>query len=60
MTEDGFPANRTYSDQMFQWIEKTLSESDDFDFLFVAGHYQVIDPSQGSPNCKTNQIGNVL
>ena len=45
MTEDGFPANRTYSDQMFQWIEKTLAESDDFDFLFVAGHYQVIDPS---------------
>jgi len=44
MTEDGFPANRTYSDQMFKWIEKTLSESDDFDFLFVAGHYQVIDP----------------
>ena len=45
MTEDGFPANRRYSDQMFQWIEKTLSESVDFDFLFVAGHYQVIDPS---------------
>ena len=60
MTEDGFPANRTYSDQMFQWIEKTLSESDDFDFLFVAGHYQVIDPSQGLHHLKNQVVMNVL
>jgi tartrate-resistant acid phosphatase type 5 len=28
---------------MWDWIEKTLSESDDFDYLFVTGHYQVLD-----------------
>ena len=28
---------------MWQWVEKTLKSSTDFDFLFVAGHYMLLD-----------------
>ena len=28
---------------MWAWIDRTLSESKSFDYLFVAGHYQVLD-----------------
>ena len=35
--EEGTPDDREYSDKMFQWIEDRIIESDDFDFLFIAG-----------------------
>ena len=28
---------------MWKWIEHTLEDSEDFNFLFVAGHYMTID-----------------
>ena len=28
---------------MWQWIDDILAESQDFNYLFVAGHYQVKD-----------------
>ena len=28
---------------MWNWIEHTLKDSEDFNFLFVAGHYMTID-----------------
>ena len=28
---------------MWQWIETQLKQSDDFDYLLVAGHYQIVD-----------------
>ena len=34
---------REYSEAMWKWIEKTLKSSTDFDFLFVAGHYMLLD-----------------
>ena len=34
---------REYSEVMWKWIEKTLKSSTDFDFLFVAGHYMLLD-----------------
>ena len=39
----GNPPDREYANKMWDWIDKTLSESESFDFLFVAGHYQVLD-----------------
>ena len=35
--EEGTPDDREYSDKMFEWIEDRITESDDFDFLFIAG-----------------------
>ena len=29
--------------RMWNWIEHTLEDSEDFNFLFVAGHYMTID-----------------
>ena len=40
---EGDPPNREYADRMWAWIDRILSESASFDFLFVAGHYQVFD-----------------
>ena len=34
---------RDYAEAMWKWIEKTLKSSTDFDFLFVAGHYMLLD-----------------
>ena len=31
------------SNRMWNWIEHTLEDSEDFNFLFVAGHYMTID-----------------
>ena len=40
-TPEGDPPNREYADKMWQWIDDILAESGDFNYLFVAGHYQV-------------------
>jgi len=42
-TEDGDPADPEYAQRMWNWIEHTLEDSEDFNFLFVAGHYMTID-----------------
>ena len=34
---------REYSEAMWKWVEKTLKSSEEFDFLFVAGHYMLLD-----------------
>ena len=40
---DGIPPNEEYAELKWKWIEDTLEESTNFDYLFVAGHYMVID-----------------
>ena len=42
-TESFDPLYRQYSEAMWKWVEKTLKSSDEFDFLFVAGHYMLLD-----------------
>ena len=42
-TESLDPLYREYSEAMWKWVEKTLKSSDEFDFLFVAGHYMLLD-----------------
>ena len=37
---------REYSEAMWKWVEKTLKSSHEFDFLFVAGHYMLLDEFQ--------------
>ena len=34
---------REYSEATWKWVEKTLKSSVDFDFLFVSGHYMLLD-----------------
>ena len=34
---------KDYADWAWDWIATTLRSSDDFDYLFVAGHYQTMD-----------------
>ena len=41
--KDGFPANKTLSDEKLEWLEDVLASSDEFDYVFVAGHYQILD-----------------
>ena len=40
---NGNPPDAEYAQKMWQWIETQLSQSDDFDYLLVAGHYQIVD-----------------
>ena len=40
---NGDPPNLQYAREMWQWIEEQLKKSDDFDYLLVAGHYQIVD-----------------
>ena len=40
---DGNPADEEYARKMWTWIEDQLEASDDFDYLLVAGHYQIVD-----------------
>ena len=40
---DGNPADKDYAREMWLWIEDQLASSDDFDYLLVAGHYQIVD-----------------
>ena len=40
---EGDPLDRAYADWAWQWIDRILAESDDFDYLFVGSHYQVLD-----------------
>ena len=40
---EGNPADKEYAIWAWAWIERTIAGSDDFDFLFVSGHYQTID-----------------
>ena len=39
----GIPPNETYAEEKWKWIENTLEASKNFDYLFVAGHYMIID-----------------
>ena len=40
-----------YQKWAWDWMDRILSESADFDYLFVGGHYQVLDVRNG---CKIN------
>ena len=42
MDEHGKPPYPEYAAEKWEWLEQTLKDSDDFDFLFVAGHYMII------------------
>ena len=36
------PRDRELAEQAWIWIEKELNSAEDFDFLFVAGHYEIV------------------
>ena len=40
---DGNPIDREAADAAWRWIDRILKQSSQFDYLFVAGHYQTVD-----------------
>ena len=55
--EEGTPDDREYSDNMFQWIEDRIIESDDFDFLFIAGLGSIFKEVSKTPCLVTVHYG---
>ena len=40
--EDVTPRDRDLAEKAWIWIEDELNSAEEFDFLFVAGHYEIV------------------